>query len=177
MRSVRLTETLLHFPPPEGHQAAFGMEHYHAMAHRLVRTRTTMPVAEWKAAHDFISNMLAVDNPNFDKRLFTQAVTDPRYRPPKPTAWAPPPSKPAAKEHAASLRATVRALSERTEVRPVNEGIYGPAHYDHMAKLLAQAKNHLPADKWQAVHSFLQSALTADNPQFTPDRLAVASAG
>jgi hypothetical protein len=71
------------------------------------------------------------------------------------------------------VRSTARALMEQARgTGVVNEArLYGPAHYTHLAKLLAQAKNHLPPDKWEVLHKFVSTALTSDNPGFDPGQL------
>jgi len=75
-----------------------------------------------------------------------------------------------------SVRNTARVLMERRAVsvplvedgaEQLTEGaLFAQKHYDHLARLLATQKDHLPADKWQVVHDFVQQVLSSDNPAF-----------
>lgn len=173
--------------------ALFGVLHYHGMADQLLAAKKTMPPEHWEAVAQFVGKMLKTDNPqHFDPELFHKVLTDQRYKSPslgdmivdmqrrhlaggsivkkskpagaKPTAdWDREETRthrrPLAVRETAKALCAERRLDERAP-------LYRSEHYSHMAKLLGAARNHMPDDKWRAIHDFIRTALTADNPRF-----------
>lgn len=79
-----------------------------------------------------------------------------------------------------SVRDTARALMERKTLAEFTMGVGQPLRNRfeqmHMAVLLAQARNHIPADKWAAIHDAARAILAKDDPTFDAKRFtAVAS--